>query len=211
MEELRHRKRALSASVAASSASIRAAKQSAAEKAKRELRQWSLEHYPSLLYTTVAVYLLADYSPEPVVVFMRGQERKRGWRERSDQELFRIAEDTFLSVDMDVLTHLVDESNPKDVAVYRTAAACVAQWRAAVWGKAFRTDTEAIAAEFERVRASFPEEFRPSAWLGTAGARKQGTRLRRRWGGRFGAVRPREEVPVDVMQAKAFWIHHCIS
>ena len=47
----------------------------------------------------------------------------------------------------------------------------------------------------ERVRESFPEDIRPPRWLGGVGWRKKGTRLRRHWGGRFGAQRMHEVLP----------------
>ena len=64
-------------------------------------------------------------------------------------------------------------------------------------------DTEAIAVEYEAVRATFGEDVRPPLWLGALGARKRGSRLRRCWGGRYGIVRPREILPAAEMLAKA--------
>ena len=54
----------------------------------------------------------------------------------------------------------------------------------------------------ERVRESFPEDIRPPRWLGGVGWRKKGTRLRRHWGGRFGAQRMHEVLPAAAMLAK---------
>ena len=97
---------------------------------------------------------------------------------------------------------------PVNELALRRAMACVAQWRTVTWSarqtaeRHVAPDTEALAVEYERVRANFVGPVLAPLWLGTAGARKQGTRLRQRWGGRFAVLRPRDVVSPAVMRAK---------
>ena len=100
--------------------------------------------------------------------------------------------------------------SPKNAVALRGAVACIAQWRAVVWcrGCSVHPDTEALAAQYDAVRQNFPVHIRPAQWLGTAGARKRGTRLRHRWGRRYCVVRPARlphEVLEKVCQALGSW------
>ena len=122
-----------------------------------------------------------------------------------------MVESAFLRVGLEELSALCDEHAPADVIAAQRAAACVAQWKTVTWSRLQTTtrhvapDTETLATHFESIRALFADGFRPRGWLGAAGARKRGTRLRLRWGGRCGVMRRRETVPVAERQEKA---HH---
>ena len=205
-------KRALDDGLAAARAELaqlrkarRIANEAEARRVLREQREWNLAvpERRQDLATAMAMFMLADYAPEPVVVFLRALGRQYHWEKpKTNAELLALVEDAFLAADLAELDALCDEENP--TAALRAATVRVAQWRSIVWcrGTAVHPDTEAIAVEYEQVRATFGEDVRPPLWLGTHGARKQGTRLRRRWGGRYGIVRPREILPTEVMLAK---------
>ena len=206
------RKRALDTGIEAADAELaelrrarRAAKEADARRRRREEREWVLTvpERRQDLETVLAIFMLGDYAPEPVVVFLRGLGRQYHWEApKTNEELLGIIEAAFLAEDLARLASLCDEDNP--TAALRAAASCVAQWRSVVWsrGTSAYPYTEAIAVEYESVRATFAEDVRPPLWHGAPGARKRGTRLRRRWGGRCGPVRPREILPAAEMLAK---------
>ena len=65
--------------------------------------------------------------------------------------------------------------------------------------------TAAVLQEKERRRARVSAAVQPSAWGTAEGARgrMRATRWRRRWGGRFGSIRKREDVTPEELRAKA--------
>jgi len=76
------------------------------------------------------------------------------------------------------------------------------QARAALW---IGPPAAAVLDRFEDRRVATPEHARPRP-RGTSASgtlRMRLTRWRRRWGGRIAKPRPREVVPLDVMQSKA--------
>lgn len=121
-----------------------------------------------------------------------------------------LVENAFDIIDADELNLFCDGWAPADELAAKRAAACVSQWRTVAWSRSqlaerhVAPDTETLAVQFEAIRGAFAENFRPRVWLGAAGARKRGTRLRERWGGRFGALRPRELLPTAERQGKAY-------
>lgn len=201
------RKRALSEAIAAANVELRRAKRSVADAAARRLRREDTEWVLSgtLLATSLAVYALADFNPEAAVVHLKGAGRQRWpWAPRTDTEVLAILEAAFLEADIGELVALCEGRHPAGSEASRVAAACVAQWRSVVWanGCGVHPDTEAIATEYEAFRQTYDEGVRPPLWLGCRGARKRGTRLRRRWGGRFGVSRPHEVMPAAEMRDK---------
>ena len=211
-DEARARKRALSDDIAAATAELRRARQSVREAEKRRLRreqaEWVLQG--DVRDTALAIYVLANYAPEPCVVYLRGVGRQRHWRPKTDEAVFEIFVDAFAAADLHSLRDLCDGTAPGCDAPLKAAAACVAQWRAVMWCRAQSAersvypDTESVAAEYEAVRMSFAEPVQPPLWLGVSGARKRGTRLRRRRGGRCGVARPREILPAAEMVDRAW-------
>ena len=119
-----------------------------------------------------------------------------------------IVEEAFDSTSADEVEAVCDEWGPADKLAAQRAVACVSKWKTLTWSRLrlaehhVAPDTETLAVQFEAIRGTFAESFRPRGWLGAAGARKRGTRLRERWGGRFGAMRPREMLPAAERQEK---------
>lgn len=206
VDDLRDRKRVLSQELVSVANAVTKARRAVNCRDAAQAREWVL--VGRLRQTALAVYVLAGYAPEPVIVFLRGAGRQRRWCAKTDAELLDLTETAFLHMDLEDICALCDEDAPADGEAFRRAVACVAQWRAVSWSRVqlaerhVAPDTETLAVEYEAVRATFTEQFRPRLWLGASGARKQGTRLRQRWGGRCGVMRPREVLPAADMREK---------
>ena len=207
VEQLRAVKLARKRELSTLCEAARKAKRTAGLAAEAKAREWVL--VGPLRETALAVHVLADYAPEPVVVLLRGAGRERHWEEKGDEFLVRLVEDEFMNTSLEELCAIVDESSPTNLVALQRAVACVAQWQTVFWAmeqastRRVAPDTERLALEYEAVRATFAESVRPRVWLGAAGMRKQGARLRERWNGRYGIMRPREILPVAVMLSKA--------
>ena len=65
--------------------------------------------------------------------------------------------------------------------------------------------TEVRTLRYEGIREAFMDPMQPQPWLGAAGARKRGARLRVRWGGRIGLVRPRGVLPTVEMREENYF------
>ena len=207
LEELRSEKRALAQAAQDVNERLRKARRTAEGAAARKSREWVLQG--RLRNTALIIYVWAGFAPEPVVVFLRGAGRQRGWVEKTAAELMDLVESAFDSIDSDELNLFCDEWAPADELAAKRAAACVSQWRTVAWSRSqlaerhVALDTETLAVQFVAIRGAFAENFRPRVWLGAAGARKRGARLRDRWGGRFVAPRPRELLPSAERLGKA--------
>ena len=219
VEDLAARKRALREELTSLGAAQKKARRSAAGEAARVAREWVLTG--RLRSTAPIIYVWSGFDPKPVAVFLRGKGRQYGWAkkarvgrqyawvEKTRAELLELVDNEFLQIDFDELSALCDEASPSDAPAAKEAAACVAQWRTVAWSRSQTAarhvlpHTDKLMVQYESVRASFPECSRPRLWLGAPGARKRGTRLRERWSGRCGVGRPREVLPVPVLQEKA--------
>ena len=213
VDEIRSRKRALAEELAAVRETHRKAQRTADGEAARKAKEWVLVRQGGakgrLRREALAVYALSGFAPEAVVVFLRGAARQRHWEEeKTDAEVLRVVEDEFMRSDLEEVLSYCDEDTPVDEVALRRAVACVAQWRTVSWSslqtaeRHVAPDTETLALEYERVRRTFATSVTPAFWLGASGARKRGTRLRLRWGGRFGVMKPRDVLPVGEMQGK---------
>jgi hypothetical protein len=208
--ELMQRKRELAAERAALGLAAKRRRDNERAAKASEDRQWSL--VDSMLHVTLIMFVLADCKVEPPVLeFLKCQGRQRHWAAKSDDELAVVVEDAFRDADLGHMASLSDVEEPSDppamlVAAGRMLQGCLASWveeQNRVRGVAPSTAT--VLLRFEALRLQVPEAFRPSPW-GTsdaASSRVKMDRWRRRWGGRYGALRKREFVPVAVMREKA--------
>ena len=223
LQELRSRKRALDAELSNVRAATMMVQRTEDCKAARTAREWVLEKAAGgkgrLRCEALAVYVLADFAPEPVVVLMRAAGRQRGWDEyaKSDGQILQVVGAEFKKMDFEDILAICGESGaPFNESALRRAMACVAQWRTVIWSarqtaeRHLALDAEALAVEYERARANFVGPVLPPLWLGTPVARKQGTRLRQRWGRRFAVLRPPDAVSPAVTWAKvaADWAYY---
>jgi hypothetical protein len=121
-----------------------------------------------------------------------------------------MVDDAFLAAEEGEVIAMCSLSEPLDAAALSLAVRWVEQWRVVAWCKVQNArgvapDTGALLAQFECGRRSWPFDVRPPPWglSAAGGARKRVVRLRRRWGGRVAMLRPREDVPLESLRAKA--------
>ena len=161
---------------------------------------------------SLAVYVLADFAAEPVVVQLRRIAARRRWPDRTDDELIDVITDAFEAEPIDNLVALCDDDMTPDAVALATAVGVVRQWRVAAWTaeqnrKGITPSTGAVLDKFEASRGELGAASRPKAWGDSASgsARMRASRWRRRWGGRVGKFHVLEEVPIAVMVEKARW------
>lgn len=176
---------------------------------KGQAKAWSLTGL--LKHAVLIVYILTGYKSEPVVTFLTNNGRKRHWPERTDEELLSLVNDLFLEVGLEELAALSDMTAPSDIESMRVAVAYVEQWGVVVWTRQQNANngvtpcTEFVLQRFEEGRGRVPENVRPRA-IGVASDARARVRIgawRRRWGGRVGRLRIREDVQPPELRRKA--------
>jgi hypothetical protein len=202
---LRERKRSLAAESAALTSDAKRQRRRLRMSAAAAARQWVLDE--GLRRRVLLIYTLADCTPEPAALYLTAAAAERHWPPRDNADIVRTIEDAFLAADVDEIASLSDVAHPLDAAALRPAIACVEQWRLRSWvevqnRRGVNPDTRLVLEEFEQMRAALPADLRPGLWLGTPGARVRATRWRRRLGGRFAPLRPRDVVPLPELRAR---------
>ena len=188
--------------------------------ARRELRQerqrqkdanrrvWKLTGW--LNDVVVILYDLAGHVATPAQMYLAKAARSRNWPAKTEDELKSIVEDAFLAVDMERCAGLVDFASPTNVTALRVAVKFHEEWRLAEWVRRLNCvqgvapSTERVLARYEEGRGRLPDAVRPG-FVGAAAATKArvwALRWRRRWGARHGAIRAREDIPVQEMRDK---------
>jgi hypothetical protein len=172
-------------------------------------RHWQLSG--AVLKVALIIYQLARANTEPVVVYLRAQARKRHWPEREDADIAELAVWAFLRADDGVYIDLTDIDAPSDPAAMRTALDYVEQWRVARdalehnLARGAALSSGSLLHRFEEARQQLPEALRPRHR--GVGAESKGrsfmSRFRMRWGGRYGAFKVRDQVPLPVLLSKA--------
>ena len=72
--------------------------EAAARKRRRLEREWVLKG--DVLDKALAIFVLGDYAPEPIVVFLRSVGRQHHWDSpKTDNEVLEIVENAFLAAD----------------------------------------------------------------------------------------------------------------
>ena len=183
------------------------------KKVKRELgkdaKVWALTPY--LKNVVLIVYVLAGYTADPAARYLATVARKRGWPDKSDDDLKRRAEDVFLGCgNRTELAALTSLQNPSSPEAMRVAVRVVEEWRLAQWvlrlneQQGVAPSTALVLRRCERAFAPLPEGVRPP-YLGTeaeARARMWARRWRLRWGASHGRIRVREDVPLEERRGK---------
>ena len=185
----------------------RARSASAAQARHRKLTDTALR-------VALIIYTLARGDTEPAVVFLRAQGRKRGWPPKEDDEIADVAVWAFIEAEDTFLVDLTDVDAPSDAEAMRVALDYVEQWRVsreALEHNVARGVAPGSASMFQRFEArrqELLEAVRPYARGLSAQAKGRSfmKRFRRRWGGRYGALRVREQVPLQLLQSKARWL-----
>jgi hypothetical protein len=172
-------------------------------------RQWVLTQHMGR--TTLTIYVLADYVVEPAVEYLRRCGRERHWPDRVKEDLEALVLDHFMQTDAAEVAELTVVEHPVDAASMREAHQCVAEWRLVEWGRQrnrvqrVAPSSDQMLQQYEESRRQVPEESRPAARGSAAESRGREwmRRLRRRWGGRHGRLRVRDEAPVQTLHDKA--------
>ena len=198
------------AAVKGALAEMRREKKALERKVRSAERVWHLT--PFLKDAILIMVVLAGYSAEPAAKYLATVARKRRWPARSDEDLRREAEDVFLTWDdMEKLADLTSLESPSNPVAMKVALRNVEEWRLAQWVARLNEQqgvapcTDQVLERYEQARARLPEELRP-LYRGTAveaRARVWALGWRRRWGGRHGHVRVREDVPLEERREKA--------
>ncbi len=151
------------------------------------------------------------YSARPAAKYLLSSGRRRHWPQKSEEELEEMVESLFMKCDVDELADLADTQNPKDMTAMRAALPYVEQWRLAKWAtqvnvqQGVAPSTESVLQQYEAQRQQLPEAVRPRA-VGVPAqnsARVWAHAWRRRWGGKHGRIRVREQIPVEELRSKA--------
>ena len=174
-------------------------------------REWQVS--PGERRTAVIIYVLADYAAEPAAKFLAGQGRIHRWPDKPERDLCALVESLFVeahAADAGGLIALTDVENPSDPTAMATATGYVEEWRLYIWAKDLNVSkgvAPSTSSVLERVVATRLANGHAAPYaIGTAAqgaSRMWATRFRRRWGGRFGAIREHENVPLDELAAKA--------
>ncbi len=122
-----------------------------------------------------------------------------------------MVEEHFMQVDVDELALLTDMHAPSDTAAMKAALIYVEQLQLARWTARLNAEqgvapsTESVLQRFEERRCQIPLGVRPPC-VGTGAetkARMWASAWRRRWGGKHGRIRVRENVPAAELHSKA--------
>jgi len=161
--------------------------------------------------TVVLAYAQAGFEVEPAVRYLRMAGRVRHWPEKDDADLAVLVEDAFMAVDADEVWALADAEDPRDPVALRDATKYVEEWRLCkVWAlgqnlaKGVAPSSEDMLGQLAADRAAAGrEDALDVGSIAEARSRMFLTRLRRRWGGRFGSIRECEELSLDEALPKA--------
>ena len=217
MHELSHAKQSLDAALAENRAYLASARQHARARQRSSAAAWCLS--PHIEHASLIVYVLAGYTAEPSAHYLRGVAAKRRWPPKSAGALADLVEAIFMRVDVLDIARLSDLCEPSDPRALRAAVRVVHEWRLVTWvrdlniAKGVAPHTDAVLHQCEHIRLSFPTAAMPPARRGCteSSARMWVSRWRRRWGGRHGTLRVRDDLPVDEMRRKAcLCVPHCL-
>lgn len=202
--ELEQERRRLSALIRGGRKDLNRAKR----RADVEARAWVLP--ARVRHVAIALFHLADLHAEPVVKYLTARGLEYHWPARAADELSTFVQDLYLGATHGEIAGLTDANAPVDPPALATAFALFNDWdivrsarRANSLVGAVPTDT--MLQQREAFRQAVPEALRPPQ-LGVASerrARRWTHRLRRQWGGRYGAVPTAEPVDPCELEAKA--------
>jgi hypothetical protein len=163
----------------------------------------------------LTIYVLSGHRTPAAAAFLAGRRAQRKPREReaADRIWRERVEDWFLSASVDDIVNLGAPSKPLQRRVLHRARVFHAEYALAqlvverneggIAPSTAALRKEAIAiwgAQEKRIETSGEM---PRAWAQRQSFAVWASRWRRRWGGRVGALPPREHVPLEVRQRKA--------
>ena len=205
VQVLAARKAELDATLAETRKELRRERQLAKD-ARR--RVWVLSQW--LTNVVLILYSFAGHTPIVARLFLARAALSRGWPAKGDEELDTIVEDKFLGADVEHLAGLSDLDAPADPSAMKVARRYFEEWRLVEWvgqlnqGKGVAPSTDLVLTRYEGARSQLPAVCRPGH-AGTAASTKGRSwafRWRRRWGGRHGALRAREDITAAEIRDK---------
>ena len=175
----------------------------------RRRAQWQLNLQTQRV--ALILYDLAGYSNKAAVAFLNKTAAKRKWEARPLAEVSDQVGELFLQADLAEYAGLVDVANPTDQDAMRVALRFWEEWSLTEWTKQANQDkgvaprADSLLQRLEERRQRLPEAVQPPAKgsVSEPRARMRLTRWRRRWGGKHGAIRARDDLPVEEMRGKA--------
>ena len=208
-EELLRTRAALDEALAETKKRARAAQQRARAAERKKEGEWKVEG--DLQRAALVLFDKAGQKPDAAAAFLARAAAKRKWPARPEVEVRRLVEDLFMSADLDEYTRLCDSAESPFPSALQTAIKFWEEWALAEWvdaanqNKGVAPSTEAVLERLERRRALIPENLRPPSRGVPAEvkARRWACRWRRRWGFRHGAIRAREDIPLEELRDKA--------
>ena len=176
---------------------------------EREGRAWLLSTFA--LHVVLITYALCEYKAPAAVKFLATTGRKRRWPEKPEPELQELVENLFMECEANELAELADEDDPKHPEAFAVAVRYSEEWKMAAFVEdqnvrlGLAPTTESLLHRWECTRAKYPEVFRPMdpGLVAEARARKWAQRWKVRWGAKHGAIRVRDELPLEETRTKA--------
>ena len=208
-QDLQRRRRDLEDAQSEIDRALKQARQQQKNEQKGRANAWQLSSL--LLHTALIIYSLSGYNAHPAAKYLLTSGRKRHWPQKSEEELEEMVEGLFMKCDVDELADFADTQNPKDMRAMRAALPYVEQWRLVTWTsqanvqQGVAPSTESVLQQYEAQRQQLPEAVRPPG-VGVpaqTSARVWAAAWRRRWGGKHGRIRVREQIPVEELRSKA--------
>jgi hypothetical protein len=161
------------------------------------------------------IYVLSGHETLAAAVFLawRRAQRKQGKREAANEVWRGRVEDWFLEASVDYCVGLGLPSDPRQRRALRCARLFQAEHALAQFVAERNEDGTApsTAALLTKVKGLWALQERhvehsgdmPRSWLHRQSFAVWASRWRRRWGGRMGALRARDHVPLEVRRSKA--------
>ena len=217
---LRSAKDAISASLSAVKAQLRAAQQ----EEKRLARHWlltganeagddavSVDALPMMAKVALILYDRAGYQPDAAAAYLAREAAKRKWEPKPEAAVKQLVSEVFLKANLEDYLSLCDAQGSSDAVAMQAALEFWIEWSLASWVKdanerlGVAPSTEAVLEKAEQMRLQETLEHRPASKGTAAGAKARSWcfRWRRRWGAHHGALRARDDVTVEEMRSKA--------
>ena len=209
LDQLRESRRALGSAIKAATRAISSSRRTLAFGDIAACGRWDVQG--DLKYVVLLTYVLAGYTPDAAVCLLKRRARQYGWCNLAHADVARVVEDLFLESDTDELAALQDPQDPRGARLLATATVQVEEWRLSAWvAEQNRTagvapSTALVLRRYSEQCSHLPASINPSAQRveGSSAARTWASRWRRRFGGRVAVLRPRDQLPLDVMREKA--------
>ena len=177
----------------------------------RRSAHWQLKPDNFLGRVALILYDLGGYTADAAVAFVLAAAARGKWEPKPEAEVRILVSDLFFEVDLEYYSSLCDVDNPAQEDAMRAALRFWEEWSLTAFtkdanrrkGVAPSADTSLQRLEERRLR--LPEAVRPPSWgsVAQAGARMRLTRWRRRWNGRHGKIRTRDDISVQEIRDKA--------